>query len=338
MEMTESHHLALFLRRLGEQGVDAAPVLRRYKLPADASERTQVPIRSGLLSQALDAIAERAGDPFFGLHAAMEPPRGFYGVLEYLGATSRSIREGLGALHRYAPLLSETTDVRWLEAYGKLIVTFGAPGEAALGRQRAECGLALLLRFGRTFTRARIVPEAVWFAHPRPSAVEPLSDYFGTRALSFGAGGNGMLLSAQVLDLPFETYDPSLAAILETHARQVARPRTPGPFLARVEEQLRESLEQGHGTAAHVARRLHMSTRTLQRRLAASHTSFRRVLDGVRHALARAYLSDPELRGNLAEVSHRLAYAGLPSFVRAYRRWTGVSPGRDARRAADSAR
>ncbi len=291
-----------------------------------------MPVRANLLPKVLEAIAEHSKDPFFGLHAAVSAPRGFYGVLEYVGATAPTIRDSLEVLGRFAPLLSETLGLKWLEGNGKLVITLvSSAGPRTLGRHRAECSLALLLRFGRAFTGERIVPDAVWFGHPAPRTIEPLSDFFGTSALTFGASENGMVYPASVLDLPFQGHDPSLRAILEARALELARPRASQDFVARVGEVVRASLQRERGDVQRVAAALHMSGRTLQRRLVAEGTTFRQVLDGVRHALARAYLADPRLRGNLAEISFRLGYTTQASFGRAYRRWAGASPGRDAR-------
>lgn len=93
-----------------------------------------------------------------------------------------------------------------------------------------------------------------------------------------------------------------------------------------VVQTLTESLREGRPTLVHVARRMHMSERTLQRRLVDAGTSFQELLDGTRRTLARAYLADPRL--SLAEVAYRLGYADLRAFVRGFKRWTGTTPGK----------
>ena len=75
-----------------------------------------------------------------------------------------------------------------------------------------------------------------------------------------------------------------------------------------------------------VARALHMSVRTLQRRLVASGVTFREVADAVRMQLAEEYLSDRAV--STAEVAFLLGFSDQTAFNRAFRRWTGQSPGR----------
>lgn len=74
-----------------------------------------------------------------------------------------------------------------------------------------------------------------------------------------------------------------------------------------------------------VARTLHVSVRTIQRRRAPAGTSFRDLTDATRCGLAEGYLLDPGV--SIAEVSLLLGFSDQTSFTRAFRRWNGSSPG-----------
>jgi len=77
-----------------------------------------------------------------------------------------------------------------------------------------------------------------------------------------------------------------------------------------------------------VARGLSISVRTLRRQLAQAQTSFRSIGDDVRRAVADELLK----RGDtVSNVALHLGYADTPTFIRAYRRWTGRTPGTTAR-------
>jgi AraC-like DNA-binding protein len=69
---------------------------------------------------------------------------------------------------------------------------------------------------------------------------------------------------------------------------------------------------------------LGLSPRSMQRRLAALDTTFEEILDDWRRSTAVACLSDPALR--IATVAGRLGYADPAHFIRAFRRWEGMSP------------
>ena len=79
-------------------------------------------------------------------------------------------------------------------------------------------------------------------------------------------------------------------------------------------------------TIDEVAGALHVSSRTLQRRLQDAGSSFQRVLEEARHHLARYYLNNSVLELN--EAAYLLGYEDASSFVRAFRTWEGVPPAR----------
>jgi AraC-like DNA-binding protein len=92
-----------------------------------------------------------------------------------------------------------------------------------------------------------------------------------------------------------------------------------------VASRIEEALGSG-ASAEDIAARLHMSKRTLQRRLEEDGLSYQELLDRVRAEKARALVGDENLE--LADVAFRLGFSDVSSFSRSFRRWTGVSPGR----------
>jgi AraC-like DNA-binding protein len=68
-----------------------------------------------------------------------------------------------------------------------------------------------------------------------------------------------------------------------------------------------------------------MSVRTLQRRLEDEGTSFGALADAARREAAEALIGDPDVP--LAEVAFRAGFSDFGTFSRAFRRWTGKSPG-----------
>ena len=79
-----------------------------------------------------------------------------------------------------------------------------------------------------------------------------------------------------------------------------------------------------HNTVNAVARRLHMSSRTLQRRLLQEGLTFRTILDRARSEVARECLR--ETSASITRISEKLGYADRASFDTAFARWTGRSP------------
>ena len=70
---------------------------------------------------------------------------------------------------------------------------------------------------------------------------------------------------------------------------------------------------------------MHLSQRTLQRRLQEENSSFQQLLDETRRELAVQYLAQPDR--SLLEIAYLLGFADPSNFFRAFRRWFGTTPG-----------
>jgi AraC-like DNA-binding protein len=153
-----------------------------------------------------------------------------------------------------------------------------------------------------------------------------LHRFFGTNDIDFSRTENALVFDASVMRLPLTTADQRLLATAENLAERELSERPPDPAFAQaLAVHVRKELAKGSPQASAVARRMRMSTRTMQRRLDEEGTTFRRVVEGVRRDLAREYARDASIP--LSEVARRLGFCDLPTFTRAFKRWTGQAPG-----------
>ena len=97
-----------------------------------------------------------------------------------------------------------------------------------------------------------------------------------------------------------------------------------GTLSLQVRDRLVRMLPEGEPSAEQVASSLHLSLRSLQRRLAEEDSSYEQLLLQTREELARSYLQDP--RHAISEIAYLLGYADASCFTRAFRRWTGMAP------------
>jgi AraC-like DNA-binding protein len=87
-----------------------------------------------------------------------------------------------------------------------------------------------------------------------------------------------------------------------------------------------EALDGGGVSLETIAEKLSVTPRTLQRRLSDQGTSFKNVLDEVRKGLALSYITQPFI--DLAELGYLLGFSDQTAFQRAFKKWTGTTPGK----------
>lgn len=315
----------LCLGHLRARGVDPAPLLGRFAIPADAETAEAIDLPVQRVADFADAAAELVGDPDLGIHLAQTAPHGAYGVAEYLAITSPDLGQAWGVLARFAALLN-TSGKRRLELTGtEMIFEVQVPGHPnAYGRQANEFDFLRMLRVSRQQTGAPLVPRRAWFAHPRPASTAALEEALGVRP-QFGMGSCGVALDRACAEVPMRSADAALAQVLSAHAEVLQnRLEVQSDLLARVREQLKTGLQRGSGSLESVASAMHMSGRTLQRRLAEREVSFASLVDEVRRTEATRYLTSSRL--TVTEIAFLLGYSDVSAFVRAFRAWTGQTP------------
>ena len=275
----------------------------------------------------LDAAEAMTGDPSLGVHMAVNFPRGIYGVVEFIARNCATVRDGLRHIVRYAALLTNRVAVTFEERGGTGIVEHAIHGEPlATGRHANEFFICALVLQARELAGAPFVPKRVWFAHPERDAIDELVAHLGTREIAFGTGTNGVELAAELLALPIRSADPALLSLLDREAAaSLEQRREVVPFIDQVRSAISQQFGTGAPTLGGVAQALGTSTRTLQRRLGEDAVSFRDVVESVREAIARKYLGESTM--GLGEIAFRLGYTDVSTFQRAFKRWTGMTPG-----------
>ena len=135
-----------------------------------------------------------------------------------------------------------------------------------------------------------------------------------------------MVFSKADMELPFVTHNADLLATVAPQleaelTEQLARKS----FTEQAKGILKQLLAGQRPGIEDLARELHLSTRTLQRRLTEKGITFQRLLDDARRELARHYLLHSSRELN--ETAYLLGYEDANSFFRAFHHWEGTTPG-----------
>lgn len=93
---------------------------------------------------------------------------------------------------------------------------------------------------------------------------------------------------------------------------------------ARVVDVLHQRVGRTDLSIEQIASDLHLTKRTLQRRLQSQNTNFAQLRDDLRFHYAIKYLIDDNMSVDL--VSRALDFSDRTSFTNAFKRWTGLSP------------
>jgi len=150
---------------------------------------------------------------------------------------------------------------------------------------------------------------------------------FRTAKIDYETPFSAIFVPDAVLALPIERPGAALNGDHEQHAlsQSTADQDLSDAVLAVLRSQLHlgASEQATIGTMAELAG---LSRRTLQRRLAQSGAPFHRLYDLARYQTAMELLEDPDLR--IADIADSTGYEHPQHFIDAFKRWTGMTPGR----------
>jgi AraC-like DNA-binding protein len=271
--------------------------------------------------------AIQRGGASIGIDAARRLPRGALGVIEYIFRSSDDLEAALLRLVRYNRVI-QGSEIFWSERVGDdvhLVYESPYPDGDAIGPVAAEFTLGAVVVLARSAAGADVNPREVQFRHRRPPDLQPLRQLFGVDP-RFGAARTAVAFGGGTVTRPMLGADAVLCALLErAMGAQLGRPQSTDHLSGAVRHAIGELLPQGPPALEAVAERLRISPRVLQKRLKEVGTSYQTILDETRETLAKRYLEREDR--SLLTVATLLGYSELSAFHRAFKRWTGMTPG-----------
>lgn len=314
------------VRTAAARGIETADLLRAARLTPERLEDPDARLPAPTVLAVWNALRERTADPALQLAAPTTLPFGAYRVIDYLVAASGTVGEGVERFARFFALIADAISMTVEEDGEGYALCLARADGGAVPPVYVDYVFAALVSRIRMRIRPALRVQRVHLRQPEPAASAAYRELFGA-PVCFGARADRLCFSHQEWRARTDSADAALACLVEEHARVLAErlPRAPGGFRAEVQQTLAAAPSES-GSATQVARALHVSVRTLQRRLVATGTTFREVSDTVRGELAQGYLADPHV--SIAEVAFLLGFSEQSSFNRAFRRWTGETPGR----------
>lgn len=315
-------YVGAVIRALEARGIATASILEAAGLDRTPTNDPLNRVPLDTVHRLLTAAVELTGDPYFGLYAANFLHVSNLHALGYALTASGSLREFLERLVRYFRLLSGSVRPRLRESKG--VVTLEFLQVTQTPHLTDDIFGLFLVHQIRELSDGTIRPSLVRLYRPAPP-----DD--GTRhrrefgcEMQFDAEYSSFTFDAGLVDLPLSGGSRDLAEqnerIVISHLAKLDR----SDIQTRVRALLLQQLPSGNVTKEDVAKRLFMSPRTLQIKLAKSQTTFQDVVNDTRRAVACGYIENSAM--SITEIAYLLGFSDTSNFSRAFRRWTGRSP------------
>lgn len=310
-------------RALPALGLDPARVFGRCGVSLEQLADANARLPAGVELEVWDAVVAMSGDPLIGLKVADLLDAGALGAYEYMLRNSETLRACLERAQRYVRLIDDHTTLELVESAEQYAVRQVRAGGYPHPAQGTECLFAGIFR-----VLHRLLPQgfarAVCFQHPRRGELREYTERFRC-PVRFEQAYDEICLHPGFIDRKLEHADPRLGEVLEEQVqRMLAEIPNEDPWSHRARTQLAQLLTRADASLPRLAEAMHMSTRTLRRRLLEQQTSYKQMLDEVRRDMALHYVA--RTQESFDQIAGRLGFAEASAFYRAFKRWSNSTP------------
>lgn len=326
------------IRAAAAEGLSTSPLFQVVGFGAQTGANSDLHVEIERYYELWDRIMSASGDPSFPVRAALASDIEENEVFGFLAMSCQTLAEAFAKTARYRDLYN--IGARWeMEPDGAHVrlIFYPWPGDRTrLGvRAAIEYGMAHMFRTGNQLSGLTLRAHAVRIAHSAPARWTAHAELFGVEPV-FGALDNELVLDSAILGIPVTSFNSGLRAYFEQQCKELAaRFSAETPLAARVHKELIAAMDGGDPSIASISKRLGMSGRSLQRRLAEEDRRFDALLDDVRQEFAKRYLSKGTV--SASEIAFLVGFQSPTAFFRAFKRWTGGTPGNYQRAAVQPA-
>ncbi len=326
---TDEHSvLATFILPIAQalrlSGVDAMEVIEGVGIDPAGVINPDRRISIQAMQKLMHACVEASGDEAFGLLAAEQlQPQVLHG-LGFAWLASDTIYDGLKRTVRFSKLMSTGVDLCLHEEAEFAHLTIDrAVAINDYDYASGDFGVGMIVRMCRLALGEFIAPVKIEIA--RPSPADPARfEYLLSSPVTYDSDKTRLTYYLPDIQEPLATGDPTLARVNDDQTQSYLDSFLVQTISRQVVGKIVEMLPDGPPGQQQIADSLHVSSRTLQRKLKSDGTSFVDLLQNTRLELARSYLRDPNR--SVVEIAYLLGFSEPSTFSRAFKRWTGLAP------------
>lgn len=328
-------YIQTLLRRVKDRGYDSEQLLEEVGIDAAElnEQRYFSAVSYGLLYQRARSVMQ---DEWFGMLSGGQIQKGTFRLLSLLMVQCKTLRQALLRASEFVRICRGFRVTIKLEEEGGVARVRLAPLEH-IGQQAFDeiiasakpvmirTTLAAWQRHWSWLIGSELKVTRTCFTFPQPNQDWEMA-HFSSEAIEFDHDFNGIEFPASFLDYSIiqtsETAEEflrvaDLSLIINVGEEQTTK--------ARIKAMLNQNVGHNMLCADRVAERLNMSVTTLRRHLQVEGTSFQRLKDECRMESAFHYLACPDLTNR--EIAERLGFDEVSAFFRAFKKWTGLTPG-----------
>jgi len=317
----------LIAQVLAVYDVDAKAIFEKVNIDISPENISTDRVQMEKMSYLWEVAVQATNDNEFGLIAASLFQPTYLKGIGLAWMVSANLEEGLRRFVKNSQLVNTSMQIDLIEKGDELLIQYQSPNMPATKVKVHPCaiqlGVGFFLKMFRLAAVKNIPATAVYFTFPINEAQQKYEDYF--QCPVYGESShNGIAFSKTVLNEMLPTHDPELVGFNEMAVDKYLLKMNTAETSKKVSKIITEMLPTGCPSEEMIADKLFMSKRTMQRKLSKEQQSFSTLLNEVRFALAKEYLTTKAI--SITEIAYQLGYSSPSTFARAFKKHEARSP------------
>lgn len=323
-ERISSIVLPNILKTALRHGIDVQSIFKGFGITLDPADIGKSDISAALLLKIIEKMAEEPCHCAISLHIGKEFGFEYMPHVRMFVTTASTVREASRIVDYLRELISPLIGVCLKEEEGVAVFELDKRGYDSI-RERfiAEAVFAAILWLDELSPYMSHLRE-VHFRHGETRCLKAYEDMFQVPVF-LNSLRNAVVFDAAYLDTPLLGASPETnqhaRKQIEDHIKKIVTKRTLSKNVTRLLESGNDFMS---APVEKIARKLRLSSRSLQRGLMHEGTTCTALQNRSKARNAARLLESPEL--SVEDVSDLMGFCDRRSFTRAFKRWTGLSP------------
>lgn len=309
-----------------DYGIDPAPTYRELGIPQEGSMPRFARLSNRVIMEMWNRAGQLSKDPAFGIRVGANVGKLHLDIFAHAWLASDTLVDALNCMIRYEDMMnSGVTDIRCEKVGANYMISESYPNAADYpGKLAVDMSISGILHLSRI---ARGMPIYATRLEVYAHNDVPLDIYADLvrGPVVRSDERNALFLRADDLEAPLPGAAPEIVDAVRQVAERYLRSFNTNDVSYRVRELIIKMLPSGPVDQETIAGKLNRSLSTLQRQLGSEGTSYRELLRDTREQLAKSYLKED--RYSQIQIAFMVGYSDQSNFSRAFKRWTGQSPG-----------
>ncbi len=318
------HFVRAALAGAERQGYSPEKILATAELPREVLSEPLIRITAEQYARLIRTIWKVLNDEFGGFCLSPSKP-GSFAMMSLAIINCTTLEQALRRGGRFYSLFPDSPTYELSIEDDLAILTFTATPEEDPYHFLIESLLVIWSRFSSWLIGRRISLHSIDLNYPAPAHQQEYRSLFSCPH-NFNQNETRLIFPAHYLKLPLIQDERTLKQFLKTSpANLLAKPDYGNSITGCIRSRLGRDFSIPFPDFEQIASNLHLTTQTLRRRLKDEGTSYQEIKDNLRRDSAIYHLERNQLPIN--EIAARVGFSEPSTFHRAFKKWTGVTPG-----------